>query len=73
MGYFDKEIARAVVLALFIPLIISSGGNSGSQASTLVIRALALGELTLAKGVALDIPVVVATITALSAVVVGSW
>jgi magnesium transporter len=47
MGYFEKEIARAVVLALFIPLIISSGGNSGSQASTLVIRALALGELTL--------------------------
>src|SRR6188474_2543612 len=47
MGYFEKEIARAVVLALFIPLIISSGGNSGSQASTLVIRALALGEVTL--------------------------
>ena len=44
---FEKEIARAVVLALFVPLIISSGGNSGSQASTLVIRALALGELTL--------------------------
>src|SRR6185369_15827828 len=39
--------ARAVVLALFVPLIISSGGNSGSQASTLVIRALALGEVTL--------------------------
>jgi magnesium transporter len=47
MSYFEKEIARAVVLALFIPLIISSGGNSGSQASTLVIRALALGELAL--------------------------
>jgi magnesium transporter len=47
MGYFEKEIARAVVLALFVPLIISSGGNSGSQATTLVIRALALGELTL--------------------------
>jgi magnesium transporter len=47
MGFFEKEIARAVVLALFIPLIISSGGNSGSQASTLVIRALALGELAL--------------------------
>src|SRR3989449_5989001 len=45
MGFFEKEIARAVVLALFVPLIISSGGNSGSQASTLVIRALALGEL----------------------------
>jgi magnesium transporter len=46
MGYFEKEIARAVVLALFVPLIISSGGNSGSQAATLVIRALALGEVT---------------------------
>src|SRR5213080_129239 len=48
MGRFEGEIARAVVLALFVPLIISSGGNSGSQASTLVIRALAVGELTLA-------------------------
>src|SRR5262249_935108 len=47
MGFFEKEIARAVVLALFVPLIISSGGNSGSQASTLVIRALAFGELKL--------------------------
>jgi magnesium transporter len=47
MGFFEKEIARAVVLALFVPLIISSGGNSGSQAATLVIRALALGEVTL--------------------------
>jgi magnesium transporter len=47
MGFFEKEIAKAVVLALFVPLIISSGGNSGSQASTLVIRALALGELSL--------------------------
>jgi magnesium transporter len=47
MGYFEGEIARAVVLALFVPLIISSGGNSGSQASTLVVRALALGEVTL--------------------------
>ena len=47
MGFFEKEIARAVVLALFVPLIISSGGNSGSQASTLVIRALALGEVSL--------------------------
>ena len=45
MAFFEKEIARAVVLALFVPLIISSGGNSGSQASTLVVRALALGEL----------------------------
>lgn len=48
MGYFEHEIARAVVLALFIPLIISSGGNTGSQASTLVIRAMALGEVRLA-------------------------
>jgi magnesium transporter len=48
MGFFEKEIARAVVLALFVPLIISSGGNSGSQASTLVIRALAVGDLKLA-------------------------
>jgi magnesium transporter len=47
MGYFEHEIARAVVLTLFVPLIISSGGNSGSQASTLVIRAMALGELRL--------------------------
>lgn len=45
MGAFEAEISRAVVLALFVPLIISSGGNSGSQASTLVIRALALGEV----------------------------
>jgi magnesium transporter len=47
MGYFEAEIARAVVLALFVPLIISSGGNSGSQAATLIIRALALGEVKL--------------------------
>jgi magnesium transporter len=47
MGYFEKEIARAVVLALFVPLIISSGGNSGSQATTLVIRAMALGQVAL--------------------------
>ena len=47
MGFFEKQIERAVVLALFVPLIISSGGNSGSQASTLVIRALALGEVAL--------------------------
>ena len=45
--FFEDEIARAVVLALFVPLIISSGGNSGSQASTLVIRAMALGEVRL--------------------------
>src|SRR5204862_391000 len=47
MAFFEHEIARAVVLALFVPLIISSGGNSGSQASTLVIRAMALGEVKL--------------------------
>ncbi|HEY7685707.1 MAG TPA: magnesium transporter [Gemmatimonadales bacterium] len=47
MAYFEQEIAAAVVLALFVPLIISSGGNSGSQATTLVIRAMALGEVRL--------------------------
>ncbi len=47
MGQFEAEIAHAVVLALFVPLIISSGGNSGSQATTLVIRAMALGEIRL--------------------------
>ena len=47
MARFEDEIAKAVVLALFVPLIISSGGNSGSQASTLVIRAMALGEVRL--------------------------
>jgi len=47
MTLFEDEISRVVTLALFIPLIISSGGNSGSQAATLVIRALALGEVTL--------------------------
>ena len=47
MGFFENQISRAVVLALFVPLIISSGGNSGSQAATLVIRAMSLGEITL--------------------------
>lgn len=47
MGYFDDEIEKAVVLALFVPLIISSGGNSGSQAASLIIRAMALQELKL--------------------------
>ena len=47
MGVFEKEIEKAVVLALFVPLIISSGGNSGSQAATLVVRALAVGEVKL--------------------------
>ncbi|HEX8022815.1 magnesium transporter [Mucilaginibacter sp.] len=46
MGYFGDEISKVVVLAYFIPLIISSGGNSGSQASTLIIQAMALGEVT---------------------------
>ncbi|MDB5048482.1 MAG: mgtE [Fibrobacteres bacterium] len=45
MSFFEKEISRAVVLALFIPLIISSGGNAGSQAASLIIRAIALGEV----------------------------
>lgn len=47
MAYFQDEIAKAVVLALFVPLIISSGGNSGSQASTLIIQAMAVGEIRL--------------------------
>lgn len=47
MSYYDGEIEKAVVLALFVPLIISSGGNSGSQAASLIIRAMALGELKL--------------------------
>ncbi len=48
MAFFENEIQKAVVLALFVPLIISSGGNSGSQASTLVIQAMAVGEISLA-------------------------
>lgn len=47
MAVFENEIAKAVVLALFVPLIISSGGNSGSQASTLIVRAMALGDVKL--------------------------
>jgi magnesium transporter len=47
MGHFETEISRAVVLALFVPLIISSGGNSGSQATSLIIRAMALQEVRL--------------------------
>lgn len=47
MSHFEEDIAKAVVLALFVPLIISSGGNSGSQATSLIIRSLALGELRL--------------------------
>jgi magnesium transporter len=47
MGYFEGEITRAVVLALFVPLIISSGGNAGSQACSLIIRAMAVGEISI--------------------------
>ena len=47
MAYFEDQIARAVILTLFVPLIISSGGNSGSQAATLIIRAMAVGEIRL--------------------------
>src|SRR5215469_13093142 len=47
MGFFETEIAKAVVLALFLPLIISSGGNSGSQATSLIIQAMALGDVKL--------------------------
>jgi magnesium transporter len=47
MSFFESQIAKVVVLALFVPLIISSGGNTGSQASTLIIRGLALGEITI--------------------------
>src|SRR3982751_3038852 len=47
MANYQEELAKALVLALFLPLIISSGGNSGSQASTLMIRAMALGEVSL--------------------------
>ena len=46
MGRFEEQLAAAIVLALFVPLIISSGGNAGSQATTLVIRAMALGQVT---------------------------
>jgi magnesium transporter len=49
MGWFEEQLATAIVLALFVPLIISSGGNAGSQATTLVIRAMALGEVTSAE------------------------
>lgn len=46
MSHFQADIEKAVILAMFVPLIISSGGNSGSQASTLIIQAMALGEIT---------------------------
>ncbi len=47
LDYFDEQLERALVLALFIPMIISSGGNAGSQAATLLIRAMAMGEVRL--------------------------
>jgi magnesium transporter len=47
MAYYETEISKMVLLASFVPLIISSGGNTGSQASTLIIQAMALGEVTL--------------------------
>jgi magnesium transporter len=47
MGHFEAQLAGALILAIFIPLIMSSGGNSGSQASTLIIQAMALGEVSL--------------------------
>src|SRR5438067_6737417 len=47
MQHFEGEISKAVVLSMFIPLVMSSGGNSGSQATSLIIRALALGEIKL--------------------------
>jgi magnesium transporter len=47
MSHYERQIEEAVVLALFIPLVISTGGNSGSQATTLIIRSLALGEIRL--------------------------
>ncbi len=47
MGYFEGEIKKVTLLALFVPLILSSGGNSGSQASTLIIQAMSIGEITI--------------------------
>ena len=47
MGYFEDELAKVLVLASFIPLILSTGGNSGSQSSTLIIQAIAVGEITI--------------------------
>jgi magnesium transporter len=79
MGRFQEEIARAVVLATFVPLMISSGGNSGSQASTLVIRAMALGEVRMRDwwrvvrrefGAGLALGAILAT---LGAVRIGIW
>jgi magnesium transporter len=50
LAHFEDVIAKATVLVIFLPLIISSGGNSGAQSATLVIRALAVGEVSLAQG-----------------------
>src|SRR5256885_7636216 len=47
MAFFGNEIAQATILAYFVPLVMSSGGNSGSQASTLIIQAMAVGEVKL--------------------------
>jgi magnesium transporter len=47
MGFFQNELEKALVLTLFLPLILSSGGNSGSQATTLIIRAMSIGEVAL--------------------------
>ncbi|WP_151086555.1 magnesium transporter [Hymenobacter baengnokdamensis] len=49
MGFFEGEIEKAVVLALFVPLVISSGGNAGSQATSLIIRAMSLGEVSVSR------------------------
>jgi len=79
MGFFESEIEKAVILAVFVPLIISSGGNSGSQASTLVIRAMALGEVGVREWwrvarrevvIGLALGVLLATIGALR---IGAW
>jgi magnesium transporter len=48
MAYFSDELSKALVLSIFVPLIMSSGGNSGSQASTLIIQAMAVGEVSIA-------------------------
>ncbi len=48
MGYFQDELAKVLVLASFIPLILSTGGNTGSQSSTLIIQAMSVGEITIA-------------------------
>src|SRR5947208_8040712 len=79
MANYQAELAKALVLALFLPLIISSGGNSGSQASTLMIRAMALGEVTLRDGwqvMRREVQVgilLVAVLGAIGVVRVGAW